>query len=292
MTSAATLALVILALGGFGLLLLAALSLIPATATRARGLWPVMASEIVIGLVALAVVLPGGPILGLGVAVLAGRSAWEGATVAFGPARDPSLALVHAVVTAAAAAIAHFGGPIGLLVGLGLAGASLMLSVNTARLDRGSAAVTFLFPTLPLIAFAAVAALGEGRSLVFIAFLLVETMDSFAVLGGRLFGRHKVFPRLSPRKTVEGLASGASALAIVAILLGIGVMDWSVGHIAVVAVVAAAATVAGDLTASWVKRRGAVKDYPIIHPVQGGVLDIVDAWIVTAPCLALVLAVA
>lgn len=290
MTAASTLALVVLALGGFGLVLLAALSVLPATAAKARDLWPAMASELVIGAVALGFVLPGGGILAAGVVLLAARCAWEGTTVAAGPAAGPTAALVQGAAVAAASGLAHLFGLPGLLGGIGLAAASLAGLGLAGRIDRGSALVAFVFPSLPLVAFAAVAALGEGRSLLFLAFLLVETMDSFAVLGGRLFGRRKVFPRLSPRKTVEGLASGAAALAIVAAVLGTVVMGWSPGRIAFVAAVAAVATVAGDLTASAVKRRAGVKDYPVVHPVQGGVLDIVDAWIVTAPALALALA--
>jgi phosphatidate cytidylyltransferase len=65
-------------------------------------------------------------------------------------------------------------------------------------------------------------------------------------------------------------------------------MGWSLGRILIVAATSAVATVAGDLVASWLKRRAGVKDFPPIHAVQGGVLDIADAWIVTAPALAVV----
>lgn len=292
MTAASTLALVILGFAAFGLVLLATLSLVPATSAGSRGLWPVMGSEIVIGAVTIAFVLPGGVVLALGVALLAARCSWEAATVVLGGGDDmrrPALALGAAC--AVAATLAWFGGGLGSALAVALAAAAIAATSAFGRgLDRRSALILLAFPTLPLIAFASVASRGDGPSVLFLAFLLVETMDSFAVLGGRLMGRHKVFPRLSPRKTVEGLASGAVALLAAAFVLGAGVMGWSTPRILAVAAVSAVATVAGDLVASAVKRRAGVKDYPPIHPVQGGVLDIVDAWIVTAPCLTLALA--
>jgi phosphatidate cytidylyltransferase len=142
------------------------------------------------------------------------------------------------------------------------------------------------------ISFAGIAARPDGGVLLLVAFLLSEVMDSAAVLGGRLFGRRPAFPRLSPRKTVEGLLAGLVAVTAVTLVLGLAVLGWSLVHTLLVAVVAPVATVAGDLAASAIKRQIGVKDYPPVHPVQGGVLDIVDAWIVTAPCLALVLAAA
>lgn len=290
MSETVSLALVILGFLAFALGLLGALSLLPASATKARELWPVMISEIVIVAAALAIVVPGGVATGIGVAVLAARCAWEAETVVLGTGaggRPSALGLGGAA--AVAAGLAHFGGGLGAVAGLGLVAGALVIATRMARPGATrEAAVLLAFPLVPLVAFGFVAARPGGGAMLLLAFLLVETMDSAAVLGGRLFGRHKAFPRLSPRKTVEGLLAGALAVTIAAIVLGVGVMGWSVGRIVVVAVTVAVATVAGDLTASWIKRRAGVKDYPAIHAVQGGVLDIVDAWIVAAPVLAAV----
>lgn len=289
MSEARLLALVVLAFLAFAVGLLALLSVLPATRAAARGLWPAMVSELVIAAAALVLVVPGGIVGDAGIALLAGRCAWEAAVVVLGEATRRDRALVLGAAAALAALAARHGGGPGAMLGAVLVGTTAFAATWT----RGAGAKTeagllVLFPLLPLVAFAAVSARPDGAAILLVAFLLVETMDSSAVLGGRLFGRHKVFPRLSPRKTVEGLLAGAVAVAAAAVLLGLAVMDWSPGRIGAVALSVAVATVAGDLTASALKRRAGVKDYPVVHAVQGGALDVVDAWIVAAPVLALV----
>ncbi len=286
MTGTHHLALVVVAFLAFALVVLAALSVLPATAKASRGLWPVMISEIVIVAVALLLVVPGGVATGLGIAALAARCGFEAATVTVAGDDARPRALGFGAALAVAAGLAGVGGTVAGVV------LALVAGVATGRLGRPGGLrdgiVLALFPALPLVLFAAAAAGPDGGARLLLAFLLVETMDSAAVLGGRLFGRHPAFPRLSPRKTVEGLAAGALGVAIAALVLGVGVLGWPATRIVVVAIAVAAATVAGDLVASWVKRRAGVKDYPAIHPVQGGVLDVVDAWIVATPVLALV----
>lgn len=289
MTGTHHLALVVVAFLAFALVVLAALSVLPATAKAARGLWPVMISEIVIVAVALLLVVPGGVVTGLGIAALAARCGFEAATVTVAGDDARPRALAFGAALAVAACLSGLAGVGGTVAGVVLA---LGAGVATGRLGRPEGLrdglVLALFPALPLVLFAAAATGPDGGARLLLAFLLVETMDSAAVLGGRLFGRHPAFPRLSPRKTVEGLAAGALGVAIAALVLGVGVLGWPATRIVVVAIAVAAATVAGDLVASWVKRRAGVKDYPAIHPVQGGVLDVVDAWIVATPVLALV----
>lgn len=279
-----------IALLGFGLVLLGVLSALPATAAKARALWPLMATEIVIVAAALVLVVPGGLWTTAGLALIAARCGYEAATVALsGTGRAP---LVVAGLAGIAAGAAHTEGTAGALAGL------LQVTIAAAIADRRAPAerpregwVLLAFPLVPLVGFAFVAGREGGAATLVLAFVLVETMDSLAVLGGKLFGRHPAFPRLSPRKTIEGLASGLAGVTAVGLALGVGLLGRSVGSVLVATVVAAAATVAGDLAASAIKRRAGVKDYPPIHALQGGVLDIVDAWIVTGTVLGLLAAV-
>lgn len=266
--------------------LLGALSRVAKTAPTARSLWPSMASEVVVVGLVLALVLPGGLVTGLAVALLAGRTGWEAARVALGGG-DALRALAIGAAAGVAALLAAFGGTVGVLAAVALVAAAAVLAWRTRSASSGL--FLFVFPLLPLVAFAHVATGPMGGAVLLLAFLLVETMDSAAVLGGRLFGRHKIFPRLSPRKTLEGLLTGAVAVLFAALVYGRVVVDWSVGRIAVVAASVAVATVAGDLAASSIKRRAGVKDYPVVHATQGGALDTVDAWLAAAPTLALVL---
>lgn len=290
MSETLVLAGVVLAFLGFAVALLTTLGLFPATAAAARGLWPVMLSELVIVAGVLAFVLPGGVVTAIGVTALAGRCGWEAASVVFGRERGArAAALGLGVVASVAALLAHFGGGRGAAAGLIVAAVAVPTALRlTGVKARGPGLLLVAFPLAPLVGFAASAARPSGGALLLLALVLVETMDSCAVLGGRLFGRHPAFPRLSPRKTVEGLLAGVVGVTIAAFVLGLTVMGWSPGRIGLIAIVSAVATVVGDLVASWIKRRAGVKDYPAVHPVQGGVLDVVDAWIVAVPVLAFV----
>ncbi|NMD07821.1 MAG: phosphatidate cytidylyltransferase [Phyllobacteriaceae bacterium] len=146
-----------------------------------------------------------------------------------------------------------------------------------------------LFPALPFAAFTFAAKWFEVPIAFVLALLIVEIFDSFALLGGRLFGKRLLAPKLSPRKTWEGLLTGLAAVFLVSGGLA-SALDLSMATVAAISAVATAGAVVGDLTASAAKRRAGVKDYPALLAIQGGLLDIYDAWIVAAP-LAAVLAV-
>jgi phosphatidate cytidylyltransferase len=141
------------------------------------------------------------------------------------------------------------------------------------------------FPGLPLLLFVMVAREPGNAGLVLVSFLLVETYDSYALLGGKLFGRRPAFPRLSPRKTVEGLVAGAVMLGVTAALAGPLVVGWSLGASLSAAALIAVTAIAGDLAGSRLKRASGIKDYPQVLPRQGGLLDITDAWLIAAPAL-------
>jgi phosphatidate cytidylyltransferase len=94
---------------------------------------------------------------------------------------------------------------------------------------------------------------------------------------GQSFGRQKLAPSLSPGKTVVGLVGGLAAAVVVAwptrAMLGTpGPLET-----AFFAVLVGLAGLAGDLAASWVKRRAGLKDYSAALPGQGGFLDRFDS---------------
>lgn len=108
--------------------------------------------------------------------------------------------------------------------------------------------------------------------------------DSGGYIFGSLFGRHKLTPLLSPKKTVEG-AIGGIALATAAIaglnfVLG-GVFSW--GPLLVLCLLGSIASQCGDLFASLIKRFFGVKDAGHILPGHGGILDRFDSFIVILP---------
>lgn len=112
--------------------------------------------------------------------------------------------------------------------------------------------------------------------------------DTFALFGGMLFGKHKLAPHISPKKTVEGLISGLifgtlSGFAVYYILDAFTLNLIPLWAVVAAAFFSAVAGAFGDLAASAVKREAGIKDYGNLIPGHGGVLDRVDSAIFAIP---------
>ena len=119
----------------------------------------------------------------------------------------------------------------------------------------------------------------EPRLLAFTVVLTVWASDTFAYFGGRLFGRHKLAPTLSPGKTWEGFVVGSLVGIFVSFVALYDTRDtylaiWQALVLGLVVVLAAAA---GDLFESMLKRDMDVKDTGRLLGAHGGILDRVDA---------------
>lgn len=277
------LAVLLLAIWLAGCVLLAGLTLLPKTRAQTRGLWPLMLSEA--GILAVGTLLWFLPSTLLGLALIAAalRFGFESGSVNGGKAyRNAGVA--GAVLLASGTAFAWLIGPplaTGTLLAWLLAIAALMFATSLSP-ERAWLRRFMLFPALPFMLFVCAALWFEAGAVFLLSLLIVELFDSFAVLGGRLFGRHLMVPRLSPRKTWEGFAVGLA----VALLAGVGlsqVTTLPASTVIMVAFLSTVSAVVGDLMASAAKRRAGVKDYPAVFTIQGGLLDIYDAWIVAAP---------
>lgn len=122
--------------------------------------------------------------------------------------------------------------------------------------------------------------------------------DTFAYFTGRFFGRHKLSPTVSPKKTVEGSIGGIVFAALFALAFGLilealeAVSSVNIVLLLIAGAVLSVASQIGDLTASLLKREYGIKDYGHIFPGHGGVLDRFDSVVALAPLLlALALAV-
>lgn len=122
-----------------------------------------------------------------------------------------------------------------------------------------------------------------GTAEVVFLFLIVAITDSFSQLWGKILGQHKLCPRLSPGKTVEGLFLGYCSAVVCSLLFSFLLAPLSVSvALALGAVTAMAATV-GDLAFSFIKRKMAIKDFSQTLPGHGGVLDRFDSLVTAAP---------
>ena len=136
-----------------------------------------------------------------------------------------------------------------------------------------------------------------GRILVLVFVVLVKTSDIGAYAAGRIWGRHKLVPSISPAKTVEGLLGGYAFSVISGVVLWavfkwgfgdgrLGQMAFPLSHAVVLAVVLATTGVLGDLAESLLKRSVGVKDASARFPGMGGTLDILDSLLFSAPFMA------
>jgi phosphatidate cytidylyltransferase len=135
--------------------------------------------------------------------------------------------------------------------------------------------------------------LGEGYPMpaniwpVVLAFLLGWLTDSAAFFGGRYFGRHPLWPRLSPRKTWEGLVLGIVGAMVVMVAFGFTPPGRALGIIGAFWLGALLGLVghAGDLAESALKRWAGVKDSGTIMLGAGGMLDVFDSLFPLMPAL-------
>ncbi len=124
----------------------------------------------------------------------------------------------------------------------------------------------------------------EGLSWLFFILLITWAGDTGAYIAGRFFGRHKLYPQVSPGKTLEGFFGGivfavlGACLARATFLPSLTLLDCLV-----LAPLADVAGVLGDLTESLLKRSASVKDSGRIFPGHGGILDRVDSLLFSAP---------
>ena len=157
-------------------------------------------------------------------------------------------------------------------------------SSNTSLLARAKrTCFGVLYPFMCLAFFVDLGLREVGFGFVVFYYGLAEVNDSAAYLVGSSIGKRKIFPRLSPNKTVEGVVGGVAATIGVAFALWFAVPHFGPARLVGAGVLIAIAGLAGDLFASRLKRRVGVKDYGEAVPTQGGVLDVYDAFIFVAP---------
>ncbi|HWW62863.1 MAG TPA: phosphatidate cytidylyltransferase [Thermoanaerobaculia bacterium] len=126
----------------------------------------------------------------------------------------------------------------------------------------------------------------EGPKLVFFLLLVVWLGDSGAYYVGKNLGKHKLSPRISPKKTVEGLIGGITMSVIAAVVIHFTFLPtFPLVHAIIAGIVLSVAGVIGDLAESMWKRSADVKDSGTLIPGHGGFLDRFDSIFFTAPIL-------
>jgi phosphatidate cytidylyltransferase len=180
-----------------------------------------------------------------------------------------------------------------VLISAFVALAALALARWQGDRDAVAAAAAGVFPCLylglPLGALVAIAET-EGRAALLLLLLTVFTSDTAQYYSGRAFGRHRLAPAVSPKKTLEGAVGGLVCGTLVLTLVGrwwLPAVPAALRGATGVAVVALG--IAGDLFESMLKRSAGVKDSSTLIPGHGGMLDRIDALLFAAPVYYVVL---
>ena len=154
--------------------------------------------------------------------------------------------------------------------------------------ENGKLIFTVVYVTLPFafsLGLPKFSTLDESKTFtleIFMLFVLIWSSDTFAYLTGKFFGKHKMAPRISPKKTWEGFAGGV----VLTLILGFFVEQYFPelrGNWMIVGFLVSVFAPLGDLVESQLKRSFAVKDSGNIIPGHGGVLDRLDSFLICVP---------
>lgn len=142
----------------------------------------------------------------------------------------------------------------------------------------------FVFVSLPFILLISLTGVKNDFDPLLVLYILILTwtFDSFAYLFGSRYGRNKILPKISPKKSWEGFFGGYISTLIISFILMNYESKLLEEYIIIAFILPVTATV-GDLIASYYKRKSNVKDYGKIIPGHGGIIDRLDAIFITIP---------
>ena len=202
-----------------------------------------------------------------------------------GLVKQPRLIAYSAILALLVPIWCHFGMPYAwLLVGMIALFVALFAEMLAAggKLPFEKVAICFAAGLLlPFLLSAIVRILeGEkGRFLVLIPFVLAFLSDSGAYFAGIFFGKHKLAPLISPKKTVEGVIGG-----VLGAILGMAFrLEVNYIYAVIYGVLGSLGGVFGDLCFSVIKRQTGIKDYGNLIPGHGGILDRFDSMMIVGP---------
>ena len=132
------------------------------------------------------------------------------------------------------------------------------------------------------------------QALIVLPFEIAFLSDAFALFAGMAFGKHKLAPQLSPKKTVEGAIGGFAGAVVCTVIFGVVLqlgfsMEVNYFYLALYGALGSVVSQIGDLSFSYIKREYGIKDFGNIFPGHGGVLDRFDSVIFCAPLVELLL---
>ena len=126
-------------------------------------------------------------------------------------------------------------------------------------------------------------------SIILLMFILTWTFDTFAYLVGIQYGKHKIIPSISPKKSWEGFIGGFVFTLLVAYFSTYFFQSVKEIHLFVICVTLPFTATLGDFIESYYKRQAGVKDSGNLIPGHGGMLDRMDSFMITIPTIYLII---
>lgn len=161
------------------------------------------------------------------------------------------------------------------------------------KLRRGkSKLIALLFISVPfiIIHFFGFFSLSDQNELInyrmiLFIFILTWTFDTFAYIFGVNFGKRKILPSISPKKSYEGFLGGLIFTLIASYITTLNLFEIEISKAMTISVFIPFTATLGDFTESYYKRQAGVKDSGNLIPGHGGILDRMDAFLFTIPLL-------
>ena len=152
---------------------------------------------------------------------------------------------------------------------------------------RGQGALATLavlvYPTVPMLIITRLALSDYWIPVFALGCITTWVCDSFALFGGKRFGKNKLAPEVSPNKTIEGSVCGAISAVVAGAIICIFI-DVPLLCCMITALIASTMGQMGDLAASLIKRWAGIKDYSNLIPGHGGAMDRIDSLLFSIPC--------
>lgn len=262
--------------------------------------WTRLASGVVLVLIALAAFITGGPVLA-GILFLISMIAYMELTKATGVQENGKpfngLTITGLLGVAAYYAVVYFAenSTWELLVIIGMLMISMLIFVLKFPVYRSeqvfASFFAFVYAPVMFSFMYQTRELQYGKYIVWLILISSWGCDTCAYLVGMLIGKKKIFPVLSPKKSLEGCIGGVAGAMLIGWLYSYFILDRIVADqavnviIPVICGVGALMSQIGDLAASAIKRNHNIKDYGKLIPGHGGIMDRFDSVIVTAPMI-------
>ena len=174
-----------------------------------------------------------------------------------------------------------------------LAGYSVLSRGRFTFADMAKVFTTVTYVVVSFTSMSLIRYMNNGVYLFEMIFIGAWVCDSFAYFTGRLLGKHKLAPELSPKKTVEGSIGGMAftvgAFALYGFIIeSVSSLDANYLILCLTGLCLSVMSQIGDLFASLIKREHGVKDYSRILPGHGGIMDRFDSVLIVAPVLLII----